>query len=113
MYIRLILMNDDANHLEMLTKTGDSLVRLNQVIEWKIFRAILTEAMKSVTTRKANDNRGRPSFDAVTIFKILVLQRLYHLSDDSMQHALYDRVSFMRFTGFSYGDHMPDTKTIW
>jgi transposase, IS5 family len=45
------------------------------------------------------------------MFKVLVLQILYTLSDD--QTELKDRLSFMRFVGLALHDPVPDAKTIW
>ena len=47
------------------------------------------------------------------LFKILVLQRTYNISDDQTEFQINDRMSFMRFLGLSLGDKVPDTKTIW
>ena len=47
------------------------------------------------------------------MFKILVLQRLFNLSDDQTEYQINDRMSFMRFLGLSLGDRVPDAKTIW
>jgi len=43
---------------------------------------------------------GRPPYDPVLMFKILVLQTLYTLS-------------FMRFLGLGFEDAVPDAKTVW
>lgn len=45
------------------------------------------------------------------MFKALVLQRLYNLSDPEMEEMLYDRFSFRRF-GFGLTDKLPDETTI-
>ena len=47
------------------------------------------------------------------MFKILVLQRLYNLSDDQTEYQINDRMSFMRFLGINLCDKVPDAKTIW
>ena len=47
------------------------------------------------------------------MFKILVLQALYNLSDDQAEFMIQDRLSFMRFLGLGLGDRIPDGKTIW
>ena len=47
------------------------------------------------------------------MFKILVLQALYRLSDDQAEFQIKDRLSFMRFLGLGLGDRVPDAKTIW
>ncbi len=56
---------------------------------------------------------GRPPFDYVLMFKVLVLQRLYNLSDAQMQYQLLDRLSFPRFLGLGLHSNVPDEKTIW
>jgi len=47
------------------------------------------------------------------IFKALVLQALYNLSDDQAEYQLRDRLSFMRFLGLGIEDAVPDAKTLW
>jgi IS5 family transposase len=56
---------------------------------------------------------GRPPYDAVLMFKILILQTLYTLSDDAAEFQIRDRFSFMRFLGLELHDAVPDAKTIW
>jgi IS5 family transposase len=47
------------------------------------------------------------------MFKTMILQSLYNLSDDQLEFQIRDRLSFMRFLGLSLGDTVPDAKTIW
>jgi IS5 family transposase len=47
------------------------------------------------------------------MFKILVLQRIYNISDDQTEFQINDRMSFMRFLGLALGETVPDAKTIW
>ena len=56
---------------------------------------------------------GRPPFDVVLTSKILVLQRLYNLSDDQTEYQINDRMTFMRFLNLGLNDKVPDAKTIW
>jgi len=49
----------------------------------------------------------------LVIFKALVLQALYNLSDDQAEYQLRDRLSFMRFLGLGLEDAVPDAKTLW
>jgi IS5 family transposase len=56
---------------------------------------------------------GAPPWDAVLMFRVLVLQALYTLSDDQTEYQLRDRLSFMRFVGLALHDSVPDVKTIW
>jgi len=95
--------------LEELDKAGDPLVKLNEVVEWEIFR----DELETIREVERKSNAGRKPFDAVVMFKILILQSLYNLGDDSIEYQIRDRISFMRFLGLSFGDSVPDAKTIW
>ena len=57
--------------------------------------------------------RGEAAYPPVVMFKVLLLQRWYGLSDPAMEAALSDRLSFMRFAGLSLDDRTPDHTTIW
>ena len=98
------LFSDEAR-LEKLSKIGDPLEKLS-VIDWNIFSKVLNGAF---TCKKT----GRPPYDTLLLFKILVLQRMYNLSDDQIEYQINDRISFMRFLGLTTSDKVPDSKTIW
>jgi len=100
---------DEDFRLEKISKQGDPLRKLNEYIDWEMFRPILKKAFR----KEAKGPGGRPPFDYVMMFKILVLQRLYNLSDAQMQFHILDRLSFMRFLGLQINDTVPDEKTIW
>ena len=100
---------DESLRLEKLSKLGDSLEKLNQAIDWDLFRPKLTKVFK----KQAKGAGGRPPYDYVMLFKILVLQRIYNLSDDQTEYQINDRMSFMRFLGLGLSDRVPDAKTIW
>ena len=101
---------DEENRMEKISKIGDPLEMLNQVIKWEMFRNILK---KAVVRKETTSKGGRPPYDVVMMFKILVLQRLYNLSDDQTEYQINDRRSFMRFLGLELCDPVPDAKTIW
>ena len=48
-----------------------------------------------------------------SLFKILILQALYGMSDDQAEFQIRDRLTFIRFLGLGPGDAVPDAKTIW
>lgn len=100
---------DTNNILEKLSKQGDPLESLHKAIEWNIFRPLL----KRLLSKPKKSNAGRPPFDSLMMFKILILQHLYNLSDAQMQFQLLDRYSFKRFIGIDPEDRVPDEKTIW
>lgn len=95
--------------MDDLTKNGDPLVRLNECVNWELFRGEL----EVIREKERKSAAGRKPFDAVMMFKVLVLQSLYNLSDDAMEYQIRDRLSFMRFLGLTIGDRVPDAKTIW
>lgn len=95
--------------LEELDKAGDPLTKLNEVMNWESFR----EELETMRDEERKSNAGRKPFDVVVMFKILILQSLYNLGDDSIEYQIRDRISFMRFLGLSLGDRVPDAKTIW
>ena len=86
----------DSDYLEKLSLKGDPLERLEKVVDFECFRPTLS---------------GRPPYDLVLMLKILILQRLYNLSDDAMEYQMIDRISFRRF--LKIDDKVPDAKTIW
>jgi transposase, IS5 family len=47
------------------------------------------------------------------MFKILILQRYFNLSDDQTEFQIKDRLSFMDFLNLELSDKIPDAKTIW
>jgi IS5 family transposase len=92
-----------------LNLLGNPLDRLNQAIEWESFRSILSKTHE----KPRKDNSGRKPYDCVLMFKVLILQSLYNLSDDQMEYHTRDRISFMQFLGLKLDDVVPDSKTIW
>ena len=92
-----------------LSAAGDPLKRLGSVVDFELFRADLDAAL----ARSDRAKGGRPPYDAVLMFKILVVQSLYTLSDDQTEYQIRDRLSFMRFLGLALHDPVPDAKTLW
>ena len=56
---------------------------------------------------------ARPPFDKLQMFKALIIQSLYNLSDDQLEYQIVDRTSFKRFLGLKKSDKVPDSKTFW
>lgn len=100
---------DQDIRLSKLSKLGDPLERLAKGVDFEFFRALLEERLE----RGAKGKGGRPPYDYVLMFKILILQRYYNLSDDQTEYQINDRMSFMRFLGLTISDDVPDGKTIW
>ena len=100
---------DDQFRLEKISKLKDPLEKLNRYINWEDFRSIIDQAFRETEPSLG----GRPPFDRVMMFKVLVLQKMYNLSDDKTEYQILDRFSFCRFLGIDLCDAVPDAKTIW
>ena len=100
---------DEADRLKKLSELGDNLEKLNEHVEWEDFRKPLTKAFK----KDAKGPGGRPPYDYVMMFKVLILQKIYNISDDQTEFQINDRLSFQRFLGLQLYDTVPDAKTIW
>ena len=101
-----ISLFDESTRLEKISELGDNLEKLNKVVNWEIFREVINKVFY-----RENKGYGRPPFDYIMMFKILVLQRLFNLSDDQTEYQILDRSSFRRFLGVE--TKIPDAKTIW
>ena len=88
---------------------NDPLSKLNRVIDWEMFRPTL----EPVFEKERKSNAGAKGFDKVMLFKCLILQSLYNLSDEALEFQILDRLSFTRFLGIGIGEKVPDATTIW
>lgn len=100
---------DWHERFEKLDKNGDPLLKLNQVVDWEMFR----QPLEKIRHKERKSNAGARPYDVIRMFKILIIQSLYNLSDDRIEFQILDRISFMRFLGLGLGDRVPDAKTIW
>ena len=92
-----------------LTALGDPLVKLTAEIDFEAFRPDLNRVHEKERKSKA----GAKPFDVVLMFRVLILQHLYNLSDDGLEYQIRDRLSFLRFLGLQMEDRVPDAKTVW
>jgi transposase, IS5 family len=106
---RQVGMFDVEERLAGLTKKGDDLERLATVIDFELFRGELERAVPRADRAKG----GRPPFDHVLMFKVLILQTQNNRSDERTEFYLRDRLTWMRFLGLGLGDPVPDANTIW
>ena len=84
------------------------LMRVGKLVRWEVFGPLIHGAI----TREAKGPGGRPRFDPMLMFKVLVLQRLHGLADDATSFQITDRNSFRAFLGLTPGDAVPDGQTI-
>lgn len=100
---------DIEERQQNLGKKKDLLLKLNELISWDLFRPILEESRK----KDRKNNAGRKAIDVILLFKMLILQQLYNISDEELEYQVNDRISFMQFLGLGLEDKVPDSTSIW
>lgn len=95
---------------EALSKGGNPLEPLSELVDFEMFRPLLEEAL---LLKERKSPAGRPRIDVVLLFKVLFLQRFYGLGDHQIEYQIIDRTSFRQFLGIQTVDEVPDEKTIW
>ena len=96
-------------HEKKIKEYQPPLAKLDKVINWNIFREPIEKALY-IEPKGAG---GRPAYDKIMMFKILILQKYYNLSDEQTEFQINDRTSFKQFLGLKIGNKIPDEKTIW
>jgi transposase, IS5 family len=99
---------DVDDRLKRLSDLGDQLEAFAGAVEFEVFRPELERALGYSDGTKG----GRPPFDPVMMFKLLVIQTVNTLSDERTEYLVTDRLSFMRFLGLGLSDRVPDARTI-
>lgn len=104
-------------HLRLEEKVRDfplnPLAKLLEWIDFEFFRPQLEKALGYSHTKSVLKQNGRPRYDVVMMFKILVLQSFYNISDDQVEYQINDRISFRQFLELTSSSRIPDAKTIW
>jgi len=103
---------DADKRLAALSKKGDPLEAIAALIPWETFRADI-EVMALTPEAEKKSRAGRKPFDAILMFRMLILQSLYNLSDEQIEYQVRDRMSFTRFLGLDFEDDIPDGTTLW
>lgn len=102
---------DDHFLSQKLSKLGNPLEKLDLYIDWKIFESAINQSFESSKDKKKKG--GRPPYDRLMLFKALIIQSLYNLSDEQLEYQILDRTSFKNFLGLKKSDRVPDSRTYW
>ena len=78
---------------------------IDKLIDFSVFAEVLDNSL-------GKPLKGRPAYPPVMMFKLLLIQVMYNLSDEKVAEALADRFSFRRFCGFAIDEETPDQATI-
>jgi IS5 family transposase len=91
---------------EQVKRLGDKLSEIDFLINWEVFRPIVTGLYDN-----KSEKGGRPNIDEIVMIKCLILQEWHGLSDPELERQITDRISFRKFLDFP--DTIPDFSTIW
>jgi transposase, IS5 family len=103
---------DADKRLAAISAKGDPLEMVDRVVPFESFRAEI-EAVVLTPAREKKSNAGRKPIDVIVMFRMLVLQSLYNLSDEQVEYQVRDRLSFTRFLRLGFEDSIPDGTTLW
>jgi IS5 family transposase len=78
-----------------------ALDRLAGLVKWYRFEKLIGHL-------RDEESPGRPGYPVLVLFRAVLLQSLYGLSERELEEALGDRLSFKRFVGLSLEDATPD-----
>jgi hypothetical protein len=92
---------DADKRLAAISAKGDPLEMIDRVVPFESFRAEI-EAAVLTPAREKKSNAGRKPIDVIVMFRMLVLQSLYNLSDEQVEYQVLDRLSFTRFLPTAY-----------
>ncbi len=100
----------DEKIYSRLNKLNDPLAKLDAIMNWSPFVAIIDELRPDRTKEGVG---GRPPIPSIVLLKGLLIGEIYHLSDEQIEYQITDRASFARFCGLRLGDKAPDRNTFW
>ena len=103
---------DADKRLAALSAKGDPLEAIDRLVPWESFRVEI-EAVVLTPDELRKSSAGRKPFDAILMFRMLVLQALNNLSDEQVEYQVRDRLSFSRFLGLTIEEGIPDATTLW
>jgi IS5 family transposase len=69
---------------KQLDKGGDPLPKIQTMVDWNLFRPLL----EVVRDKERKSSAGRKPFDVLLMFKVLILQSLYNLSDEQTEFQI-------------------------
>ena len=99
---------DDQQRVAKLQEKKPVLKRLADSIPWESFLSLLDKGY----AHERKSNAGRKRIDPLILFKMLVLQQLFNLSDQELEFQVNDRRSFENFVGPGVMNSIPDATTV-
>ena len=98
-----LTQTNKINHLSHASPLQVS--KMGKTFEWAAFDVLMGPLHSS--------SDGAPAYPPLTMFKIVLVQQWYGLSDPGAEEAVRDRLSFRRFCGIPLDQETPDHSSIW
>jgi IS5 family transposase len=90
----------------LVSDVGESVLdKIAVVVDWPALAAVLGS--------RNGAGPGSPGYPSLLLLRCLLLGVWHNLSDEALEHAVKDRLSFRRFAGLSLHDRVPDHSTLW
>ncbi|QNP50400.1 IS5 family transposase [Diaphorobacter aerolatus] len=99
----------ETSRKRKIDEMGDPLQVIAQHIDFTALARLVDGIIERSNARKG----GRPAYPAEVMVRVMVLKRLYNLSDEQMEYQLLDRMSYQRFCLLQQSMNVPDRNTIW
>ncbi len=97
-------MSFGSLELSQRVKRDSVLMKIDTLIDWEALRPKLRGLYK----RELSHGGGQEPFDALMMFKAILLGQWHSLSDAALEQALCVRINFLQFCGLSLSDAIPD-----
>jgi transposase, IS5 family len=102
-----IQMSFSQAYVERRTRKNTFLKQIDQIIDWKPIEKEINKVYK-----KGQSVDGRPSYSGLILFKMLLLETWYNLSDPGVEDLVNDSLGALRFCGLTLEDEVPDHSTV-
>jgi IS5 family transposase len=99
---------DEQQRVTKLQEKKPVLKSLDNSIPWESFRPLLDKGNQ----HECKSNAGRKRIDPLILFKVLVLQQLFNLSDNELEFQVNGRRSFEELVGLGVMNSIPDATTV-
>ncbi len=100
-------MSFSQAYVERHTRKNTFLRQVDQIIDWNPLEKEINKVYK-----KGQSVDGRPSYNGLILFKMMLLETWYNLSDPGVEDLVNDSLGAMRFCGLTLEDEVPDHSTV-
>lgn len=101
-------MSFAGNYVERRTRKNKFFKQVETIIDWEG----IEKELKKICKRSRVDVAGRPAYNPIVLFKMMLLQTWYGLSDVGVEDMVNENLSAMSFCGLILEDEVPDHSTI-